>query len=276
MGRTTRIEYADHSASPWYGCSRVHTGCLNCYAEAIEKRRGIDRSKHRVLSVSFDHDCRAWDRAAAHQGVRRRVLLQLCDPFEETDLPVVYGGLKKGLPCFERLYLARFDMFATIDACQWLDFLLFTKRPENIKRFWPPTSDPGARLQEQGLSADYRSNVWLGTSISDQATADRMVPELLKCRDLAPVLALSIEPLLGPIEQNMIPWMELDFPVGWVIVGGESGPGFRPCEIEWIESIVDHCQAAGVPCFVKQDCGRKSGQQGRIPDRLWKIKELPR
>jgi len=93
----------------------------------------------------------------------------------------------------------------------------------------------------------YRSNVWLLTSVSDQETANRMISELSKCRDLVPVLGVSAEPMLGPVDLS--PWLsQLD----WVIFGGESGPNARPCNIEWIQDGIRQCLDAGVSAFVKQ------------------------
>lgn len=139
---------------------------------------------------------------------------------------------------------------------------------------------------------EYRSNCWLLTSVSDQATADRMIPELLKCRDLSPVLGISAEPLLGAIDlrefvgygryNGNIPgrcvnidgesihaegrkcrqcgWGfpdDPDYPrrvagLDWVIVGGESGHNARPMHPDWPRSLRDQCQAAAVPFFFKQ------------------------
>ena len=112
------------------------------------------------------------------------------------------------------------------------------------------------------------SDVELLYSASDQESLDAGMPHLLECADLVPTIGISAEPLLGPLDLSLSG-------LGWVIVGLESGPRFRPGNIEWIESIVDQCRAANVPVFVKQDNALKSGQQGRIPDRLWKIKEFP-
>lgn len=128
-------------------------------------------------------------------------------------------------------------------------------------------------------------NVWLGTSCENQQAADERIPHLLRCP--AAVRFLSCEPLLGPINltvkyanigaiHNMNPlrgyggWGDLDrdkYKVHWVIAGGESGPNSRPCQLDWIRSIVQQCKAAGTACFVKQlgakpvqfgecDCGR--------------------
>jgi protein gp37 len=86
---------------------------------------------------------------------------------------------------------------------------------------------------------------------------------------------LSLEPLIGLIDLSWMRWADAQHKPGWVIVGGESGPRARPIDIAWLESIADQCAAAGVPLFVKQDSGRKAGQQGRIPDELWRRKEFP-
>lgn len=109
-------------------------------------------------------------------------------------------------------------------------------------------------------------NVWLGTSVEDQRNADARIPHLLRCP--AAVRFLSVEPLLSPIifaspagtieyangEVSPVVCNPLTTVPGidWVIVGGESGPGARPLNIEWVRSIVGQCKAAGVACFVKQ------------------------
>ena len=125
-------------------------------------------------------------------------------------------------------------------------------------------------------------NVWLGVSVENQAAADERVPHLLKCP--AAVRFLSCEPLLGPVDLLRVDAHGFGGPTGhkvdcirkgywsngpmgfvnhsdmhdtfgplhWVIVGGESGPKARPCKLDWIRSIVEQCQAASVPCFVKQ------------------------
>lgn len=174
----------------------------------------------------------------------------------------------------------RRDLFALIDATPYLDWLLLTKRPENICSMWPFEAH---RTGSTVSTIVYRPNVWLLTSIATQADADKNIPELLKCRDLVPVLGVSAEPLVGPV--NLGPWMaeptpdsyrllskfygadgfdesgsqpERAFklldpqPLDWIIVGGESGHGARPCSIAWVRSIIEQCKAAGVPIFCKQ------------------------
>ena len=169
-------------------------------------------------------------------------------------------------------------LFAVIDKTPNLDWLLLTKRPENVlgKCMWP--IHPSGIYQE-GMSfaeSHRRSNVWLGTSVENQEYADKRIPELLKCRDLSPVLFLSCEPLLGPVDLTFIDSQgivscltgtyevpsafcdqyEYDVKHGpkidWVIAGGESGPEARPSRPDWFRSLRDQCQAAGVPFLFKQ------------------------
>lgn len=169
-------------------------------------------------------------------------------------------------------------LFALIDDTPHLDWILLTKRPENIRRMWPmPINGHDYGSWEQinrnnALRRAYggsvprfsddvgtRPNVWLLTSVSDQESADKQIPELLKCRDLSPVLGVSAEPLLGPIQMQphidpvtgnvkLSHGVDLD----WVIVGGESGHKARPMHPDWVRTIRDQCQAAGVPFFFKQ------------------------
>lgn len=101
-------------------------------------------------------------------------------------------------------------------------------------------------------------NVWLGVSVEDQKTADERIPILLQAP--AAVRFVSAEPLLGPVDLaqcvgQAIFWRNVNDPdrrLDWIIAGGESGPGARPCGVAWIRSIVQQCRAAAVPCFVKQ------------------------
>lgn len=125
-------------------------------------------------------------------------------------------------------------------------------------------------------------NVYLGVSVEDQKTADERIPLLLQCP--AAIRWVSAEPLLGPVDLAHLLHHEFQpgnpehghhrqcsaiapdnlrhcgYPpeahpmpgIDWVVVGGESGPGARPCNVEWIRSIVGQCKGAWVPVFVKQ------------------------
>ncbi|MCY2966145.1 MAG: DUF5131 family protein [Planctomycetota bacterium] len=259
MGTDTKIQWCDRTASPWYGCAKVHTGCLNCYAERGAKRRPQTLGEWgengvRVKSRGFCGKLRQWNREAERAGQIISVFPSLCDPFE--DRP--------------ELEPWRQEMFVTIGACPWIRLILLTKRPENVRRMWPRIGFPDSGVP--GTLGRYISlaNVCLLTSISDQQTADVMIHEQERCRDLVPVLGVSAEPLVGPIKMNFWDprnpktegeWMAShegvgvigkNRPVDWVIIGGESGPNARPCNVDWIGDLVRQCKSAEVPVFVKQ------------------------
>lgn len=290
MGEATKIEWTDHTFNPWRGCSKVHTGCKNCYAETQSKRNhgvlGIwgEQGTRVVASESMWREPLKWNAVADAEGVRRRVFCaSLADVFEDSsgqprnsNGDALYVCQRCGKWCWqndlsphrcrdggltERVRHGTIDdvrrrLFRLIDATPHLDWLLLTKRPGNIQRMWSDCAVEGNRQPH----SDGRNNVWIGTSISDQETADKAVPELLACRDLAPVLFLSAEPLVGPIDlEDALPSedqvairrghpCEFD----WVIVGGESGAKARPCRPEWARSLVRQCQLFEVPVFVKQ------------------------
>jgi protein gp37 len=300
VSETTKIQWAKHTASPWYGCQHAqlpdgsdHPGCPNCYAEALSRRNpgtlgewGADG--RRVVSKSFHDACRKWNAAALKAGERASVFPSLCDPFEDWQGPIhdhfgerlhrsIRGGIETQQVTMNDL---RADLFATIDKCPMLDFLLLTKRPQNIQRFWTTVGGENAKRNWQFAEPckempshpkKYRRNVHLLYSASDQASLEAGIGELLKCRDLVPVLGLSLEPLVGLIDlddagafrtnhgcDGAVPDPQCEVchgalvGVDWVIVGGESGSGARPCRPEWIRSIVRQCKDANVPCFVKQ------------------------
>ena len=282
MAEKTKIPYCDHTANAWRGCQRVHVGCDHCFAAAIAKRNpamfGIWGSEGEYGTRVYGgdkvfRDVVRWDRRANKTGVTERVFWNdMSDTFE------VWIGLMRdsagrwlGNPHgIEHNWLTMSDIrlriFETIDATPNLTHILLTKRPENIWRMFPEDQNPGM----EGIPA-YLTNVWLLFSASDQATLDAGLPYLLECCNVCPVIGLSLEPLIGRV---VIPEEALQH-LRFVVAGGESGAHYRPCEVSWIADIVEQCRAAGIPVWVKQDSNRYPGRQGRIPDELWNVKELP-
>jgi len=259
MGENTGIPWTDHTVSPWHGCSKIQEAreCDNCYAAAMAPRNpgtlGVwGESGVRIKSKGFAKKLRLWNKQATEKNQRVKVFPSICDPFE--DRP--------------ELFPWRQEMFNVIDECPMVDLLLLTKRPENIRKFWRPfTLLPPAKRADYFITfpdADHtsihsknplphRANVWLGTSAGTQETADRAIPELLKCRDLSPVLFVSAEPLLERVDYRLFMSALLwEDKIDWVIAGGESGPNARACDIGWIESIRDQCKTADVAFFMKQ------------------------
>lgn len=269
MGENTKIEWCDHSWSPWRGCTKVSPGCANCYAETLSKRNPKvmgywGKGKPRVLAknwkqpLKWNQEVEEWNQMEAAIGkgpVVRTVFPSLCDWLDD-EVPVEW--------------LARF--LALTHHTPNLRWLLLTKRPENWRKRIEAASDycvEGGRvgcdskgeyleswldcidMPERGA---YPENIWVGTSVEDQERTSRI-------NDLLDIPAagrfLSVEPLLGPVD--IMPWIgdNEDAPMDWgtldwVIIGGESGPGARPCNVEWVGSLVKQCWITGTKCFVKQ------------------------
>lgn len=250
MGETT-IQWCNFSFNPWVGCQKVSPGCTNCYAEAYDKRvGGLPKAQRKNPEVpelrwgpkaprvrTSDANWRkplAWNKAAEKAGERHRVFCSsLADVFE--DRP--------------ELAPWREDLFGLIASTRNLDWLLLTKRPENIARLWPETmNEPGGpgvlgcpRPGESGWP-----NVWLGTTVEDQQRANERIPHLLAVP--AAVRFLSCEPLLERVDLSK--WLDEDKNgfsclVDWVIVGGESGPSARPFHLDWARELINECRDAG-------------------------------
>jgi protein gp37 len=148
----------------------------------------------------------------------------------------------------------RDSVWQIIQDCRQLMFLILSKRPENFEKFLPWCNGSDVRIWR---------NVAIGATMEDQDRLETRRGHLF--RQAAGLHFVSMEPLLGPI------FLAGEMHPDWVIVGGESGPDARPCELDWIGQIVRDCQAAQVPCFVKQ-LGAKpvkwfwQGECGEHPD----------
>lgn len=235
MGETTKIEWCHHTFNPWIGCVEVAPECGRCYARELMavrwKRVEWGKNAERKKTATW-RDPVKWNKAAEKARERRRVFCaSLSDIFED----------KPELTPWRR------ELFLLIDDTPWLDWLLLTKRPENILRMWPIQFPKRINGRPQAATRmTKRKNVWLGTSCGHPESVHR-VRSLVECRELSPILFVSAEPLLQPLHFG-----SLVKGVDWVIVGGESGKGARPCETYWIRSIMRQCNGAGVPVFVKQ------------------------
>lgn len=243
MSEGTKIEWATHTFNPWTGCFPVSPGCLHCYMMALLKRFGKDGRKRTRTSESYWKQAARWNREASNDAARQRVFPSLCDWLDD-EVPIEWLA----------------DFLKLIHDTPNLDWLLLTKRPE---KFFLQTLTVALQYADSHNDESFLEwltlwskehqpphNVWIGASAEDQKRADERIPELLKIP--AAVRFLSVEPLLGPVDLSTSEKGDVMAPVDWVIVGGESGPGARPCNVEWIRDIVRQCKAADVPCFVKQ------------------------
>lgn len=247
MAQDTRIEWADHTFNPWTGCTKVSPACDHCYAEAWAKRSGIVQwgphaERRRTTPTNWALPKRWNAQATAFQqqhGRRQRVFCaSLADVFDN-QVPDEW----------------RAGLFELIRVTPQLDWLLLTKRPQNIVRM---VRDHGAIA---GNGTRYLlENVILGTTAEDQTRWDQNIPALLRTRDAigANLLFVSVEPMLGPIDCGLLGHRmgaaagALRGVIDWVICGGESGPGARPMHPQWARNLRDQCAAAGVPFLFKQ------------------------
>lgn len=218
----SKIEWTHHTFNPWIGCTKVSAACDHCYAENLMDHRlgrvqwGPHGERKRTSAANWKQPL-SWNRAAQKAGDRHRVFCaSLADVFDN-QVPQEW----------------RRDLFDLIDATPSLDWLLLTKRPQNIRRMMPAVnSDP------------VRPNVWLGTTVENQVEAERRIPVLLEIP--ARIHFLSCEPLLGPVD---IPLLSR---IDWIICGGESGANARPMNPNWARSLRDQCVDKQIPFFFKQ------------------------
>lgn len=272
MGDKTGIQWTDATWNPTVGCSIVSPGCTNCYAMRVAHRfcftpgtkfSGLTQFTKAgpVWNGTVRLDEKALDQPLRWKRPRRIFVNSMSDLFHEA-LPD--EAIDK--------------VFAVMALAPQHTFQVLTKRAQRMRDYL--TKLPARQdMLDCGPALDWSKfplpNVWLGVSVERQQEADERIPLLLDTP--AAVRFLSCEPLLGPIHLTHIrfrgksggmeDWDALDphleqhdgesplgnvNTVGWVIVGGESGPGARPMAIEWAHSLVMQCRDAKVACFVKQ------------------------
>lgn len=312
MSESSAIEWTDATWNPVTGCTRVSAGCQNCYAERLTATRLAHQPRYAGLATMVNGEARWSNEIRLHEDLLDQPL-RWCKP--RRIFVCSTGDLFHPKVPFEFID----KVFAVMALADRHTFQVLTKRPERIAEYladldqvesrlsdvlwrerWPMRSEQQVAAGRDRLDCGVPlPNLWLGTSVEDQAAADERIPNLLRCP--APVRFLSCEPLLGRIElpiiedsgEDMGPverkeWglparMMGDIAEGigpsrihWVIVGGETGPGARPMELDWARSIRDQCQTAGVPFFLKQIRGakKKAPRDATLDGRTWD--EMPR
>jgi protein gp37 len=235
MAQNSKIEWTHHTANLWHGCTKVHEGCDNCYAETLAKRWGNDvwgNDKPRKEVASVWRELDKMQKSAAQVGEMHRVFVgSMMDIFEK---PMSLIDSKGNYYPEQDTGSLRWELFLRIDAGQYnnLQFLLLTKRPSNINKYIPEhwkTAPP--------------VNVMFGTSPVNQQTFETLVRHL---KEVNGKRFLSIEPQLDKIVLGDLQGID------WIIQGGESGHHKRPFNLEWARSMRDECKALGVPYFFKQ------------------------
>jgi len=271
MGEKTGISWTDSTWNPVRGCTKVSAGCKNCYAERFAERwRGVPGH---AFEQGFDVRLvpEALELPLRWKKPRRIFVNSMSDLFHES------------VP--DEFIAAVFGIMA---ASPQHTFQVLTKRPARLPRWFDWVQSPrgcGADTWVQHCAGRYTDrirlhrvkgsflsypwplpNVWLGVSVEDQRAAAERIPALLATP--AAVRFVSAEPLLGPVDLHPTfdGWARqvaralvndgrlrsMPPRIRWVIVGGESGPGARPCDVAWVRSLVRQCAGASLPCFVKQ------------------------
>jgi protein gp37 len=266
MGDKSKIEWTDASWNPTRGCSLVSAGCTNCYAMKVAG--GVAKAAYGGLTrrtggrTVWTGEVRLVPEMLnqpLHWRKPRRIFVDSMSDLFHTDVPDEYIR----------------SVFEVMAHGNWHTYQILTKRPERMAGFVSALREEAPDSFDLGMR-----HIWLGTSVEDQAAADERIPYLL--RTPAAVRFVSCEPLIGPVDLESVPlpgfvaghyglrgvaqpvseketepddwkyWSRRDSKVDWVIVGGESGPNARPCNVGWIRDIVRQCREANVPCFVKQ------------------------
>ena len=226
MAKATSIEWTEMTWNPVTGCTKVSPGCANCYAERMAKRLQAMRAPRyrRGFTLSMHDDALT---APLQWRAPRKVFVNSMSDLFHKNVPLEF---------IERV----FDVMAR---CPQHQFQILTKRSSRLRS-----------IAESG-ALNWPANVWMGVSVEDQRRVRRVVD--LACVP-AHVRFLSIEPLLGPIENLPLTGIH------WVIVGGESGPGARPMQSVWVDSLLEQCDAQGVAFFFKQWGGVQKHRTGRV------------
>lgn len=263
MGINTNIEWADRTWNPVTGCTRVSAGCDNCYAVGMTKRlEAMGQVKYlNLVNEGKSH----------FNGTVRYHEEELGKPLRWKKAQRIFVNSMSDLFHKEVPFEFIDRVLLTIAQCPQHTFMVLTKRPERMAEYFDgiTSGSVSERLLMLPRYAEFHStvlnyrrgtplaNLWLGTSVENQATANERIPHLLKVP--AAVRFLSCEPLLGPVDFRKVPGFNKCGQEGvdlvrnlWVIAGGESGPNARPMHPDWARSLRDQCQAAGVPFFFKQ------------------------
>ena len=230
MADNSAIEWTDATWNPVTGCTKIGPGCDNCYAERFAERfRGVPGHPY---EQGFDLTLRHERLSQPARWRRSRMIFvnSMSDLFHKK-IPISFVD----------------KVFDTMEVSDHHIYQVLTKRSSRLANY----------INQRYSDAPAPKHIWLGVSVEDRQRPRRIAH--LRCTS-ASVRFLSIEPLLGPIGSIDLTG------IAWVIVGGESGPGARPMDINWAREIRDQCAEQGVEFFFKQWGGKTSKAGGRILD----------
>lgn len=233
-GINNGITWCDATINLWWGCTKVHEGCDNCYAETLSKRWkndvwGNDKPRKEIRSAW--KDLLKYQDLAKEAGEIHRVFVgSMMDIFEKP-MPLIDAAIPE-----YTTGVLRDRLFGEINLCYYpnLLFLFLTKRPSNINKYIP-----------ESWKTNPPDNVMFGTSPVNQKTFNDLVGKLMKVNGKR---FLSVEPQLDFISIETLGFSGIN----WIIQGGESGHHKRPFNLDWARSMRDECASLSVPYFFKQ------------------------
>ncbi len=226
MSTNTPIEWTDMTWNPVTGCDKISAGCKNCYAERLSSRLMAWKNPSYLNGFEVTTHPRMLPRPLTWRSPKLIFVNSMSDLFHEK-VPLSFIR----------------QVFDIMGQASQHRFQVLTKRAD--------------RLEHLARELEWHSNIWMGVSVEDDRVRGRI--DALR-RVPAAVRFLSLEPLIGPL-----PDLNLSG-IHWVIVGGESGPGARPMQSEWVQDIRDQCLKASVPFFFKQWGGKNKKATGRTLD----------
>jgi len=230
MALSTSIEWTESTWNPVTGCTKISSGCKNCYAE---------RMALRLQAMAQNNYINGFMPTMHHK------LLSL--PLHWKKPQMIFVNSMSDL--FHEAVTEQFiyQVFETMNAAQWHNFQILTKRSE--------------RLSTLASKLNWANNIWMGVTVESSDYLFR-IDHLRKTN--ARIKFISFEPLLSPIQNIDLSGID------WVIVGGESGPGARTILSSWVIELRNQCKKAGIPFFFKQWGGFNKKRSGReLEGRIW-------
>lgn len=226
----SKIEWTESTWNPITGCTKISSGCKNCYAERMAKRLKSMGQPNYINGFQISFHEHVLEYPLNWKKPQTIFVNSMSDLFHE-QVPDSFV----------------FRIFDIMKQAYWHQFQILTKR--------------STRLIELAPRLNWPKNVWIGVSVENEEVKFRIddlrwVP--------AAIRFLSLEPLLGPFAS-----LDLSN-IDWVIVGGESGPGARPMKKGWVIQIKKQCIKQNVPFFFKQWGGTNKKKSGRLLEgRIW-------
>ncbi|MCE2506382.1 MAG: phage Gp37/Gp68 family protein [Nitrosopumilaceae archaeon] len=229
MSNGSSIEWTEATWNPTTGCSKISSGCKNCYAEKLSKRLNAMGVKKYENDFQFTEQPQDLELPLTWKKSKKVFVNSMSDLFHEEARMEYIGN------CFNTMLKADHHFYQVL-----------TKRPETMAEF--------SIIFENYFGDIIPPHIWMGTSVENEEVSWRIdALRQVKCH----TRFLSVEPLFGSMGK-----MDLT-DIDWVIIGGESGAKFRPVKKEWILDVIKQCKKQKVAVFFKQWGGFRPKAGGR-------------